>query len=104
MHWLFAALLWLAFAGGASAVELGDPEAGLAYARQNCSECHAVEPEEYEGPYSDIPGFEEEANTPGISELALVSFFQTPHPSMPDFMVPSADIRNLIAYILSLKD
>ena len=39
-----------------------------------------------------------------MSELALVSFFQTPHEVMPNFVVPAADQRNLIAYILSLRN
>ncbi len=88
----------------AFATEPGDPERGLAYARIHCSGCHAVERGQYAGIYVEVPSFREIATTPGISELALISFFQTPHPSMPDFMVPSADISDLIAYILSLKD
>lgn len=88
----------------ATAAEIGDPARGLAYARVNCAECHAVEPAEMMGPFLDVPAFREIANTPGISELALISFFQTPHPTMPDLVVPSADISDLVAYLLSLKD
>lgn len=88
----------------AAAVEVGDPSRGLAYARLYCAECHAVEPTEMMGPFYDVPAFREVANTPGISELALISFFQTPHPTMPDLVVPSPDIRDLVAYILSLKN
>jgi mono/diheme cytochrome c family protein len=99
-----AAIILLAASRAAIAVETGDPDRGLAYARNDCAECHAVEPGEREGPYIDVPSFTEIANTPGISELALISFFQTPHPSMPDLIVASADIRDLIAYFLSLKE
>jgi mono/diheme cytochrome c family protein len=76
---------------------------GLDYARVHCAECHGVEPTEMISPFFDVPPFREIANTPGISELALVSFFQTTHPTMPDLIVPHADMRDLIAYILSLK-
>lgn len=97
--------LLLSFAAPpALAAELGDAARGLAYARLNCSECHAVEPPWSAGPFEDVPPFREIANTPGISELALISFFQTPHPTMPDFQVPGADVRDLVAYFQSLKD
>ena len=88
----------------ALAVELGDAARGLDYARLNCSECHAVEPPWDSGPFEEVPPFREIANTPGISELALISFFQTPHPTMPDFQVPSAAVRDLVAYFATLKD
>ena len=104
MRWLAAVPLLLVAAPTAQAVELGDPARGLAYARVNCAECHAVEPTEIVGPFEEVPTFREIANTPGISELALVSFFQTPHPTMPDIVVPSADIRDLIAYFATLRN
>jgi mono/diheme cytochrome c family protein len=101
---LAAVLLTTAAVVPAGAVELGDPAAGLAYARESCAECHAVEPNDLNRPFSDVPAFEEVANVPAMSELALVSFFQTPHEVMPNFVVPPADQRNLIAYILSLRN
>jgi len=100
-----ASSLLVILAGPAAlAVEVGDSTRGLDYARANCAECHAVEPREMIGPFLDVPTFREIANTPGISELALISFFQTPHPTMPDFVVPSADIRDLVAYFKSLRN
>ena len=96
--------LVLSFTGhAAQAVEVGDASRGLAYARVNCAECHGVEPTEAASPFFDVPSFHEIAKTPGITDLALVSFFQTPHPTMPDFVVPSADISDLVAYIGSLR-
>jgi mono/diheme cytochrome c family protein len=99
-----AAILFLLLATAtAQAVELGDAARGLDYARVNCSECHAVEPPWDSGPFEEVPPFREIANTPGISELALISFFQTPHPTMPDFQVPSADVSDLVAYFATLR-
>lgn len=104
LRFVMASLLALLSAGGAMAVEIGDARRGLNYARINCSECHAVEPGEMLSPFSDVPAFREIANNPGLSELALISFFQTTHPTMPDIVVPSADVRDLVAYFKSLKD
>jgi len=98
------AMIVLVLAGpGARAAEIGDATRGLDYARVYCAECHGVEPGEMISPFSDVPAFREIANTPGISELALFSFFQTTHPTMPDLMVPSADVQDLIAYFATLR-
>jgi mono/diheme cytochrome c family protein len=96
--------LFLGSAAAAGAAEIGDPARGLAYARIYCAECHAVAAEDGSSPYLDVPSFRDIANTPGMTRLALISFFQTPHPTMPDLIVPSADIRDLIAYLSSLRD
>jgi len=99
-----ALLMLIAASPAAHGVETGNPARGLAYARQNCAECHAVEPTDTMGPFSDLPTFREIANTPGMSELALISFFQTPHPTMPDFVVTGGDVQDLIAYLATLKN
>ena len=99
--WLAAVVI--AHAMPALAAEPGSPAAGLDYARENCAECHAVEPGDYDSPDMAAPGFTEIANVDGMSELALISFFQTPHPTMPNFIVESADVASLVAYIRSLK-
>ena len=91
-------------AGGALAQQVGNPAKGLAYAHQACAECHATDLGDMASPVFDVPSFQEIANTAGISEVALISFFQTPHPSMPNLIVPADDARDVIAYILSLKD
>ena len=88
----------------ALAVEGGDPDRGYAYAQQNCADCHAIDRGDYESPWFGAPPFSEVANVPAMSELALFSFFQTPHPTMPNIIVPPDDIRDLIAYIRSLRN
>ena len=104
MRTFFAAVMLALTVQSAAAVEVGDPAAGLAYARENCTDCHAVEPNDFNSPSLEAPGFEEIANVPAMSELALVSFFQTSHELMPNFVVPSEEVGNLVAYILSLKN
>ncbi len=90
--------------GAARAQERGDPERGLAYAEANCSECHEVRRGRYDSPLLESPPFEDIANAVGMSEIALFAFFRTPHPNMPNFVVPPEDIADLTAYLLGMRD
>ena len=98
-----AVVAMLAFPGLAGAVELGDVEKGQAYARAHCSECHEVEPIESFSPNPDAPSFQEVADSPGMNARALAVWLQSSHPTMPNLIIPQADMDNVIAYILSLK-
>jgi len=97
-----AAILLSLSAGAALGQAVGDPAAGYAYAVDFCADCHGVEPREAASPEFLAPSFQMLANNPEISELALTAFFQTPHPSMPNFIVTGENARDLIAYIDSL--
>ena len=99
----FAVLALIVAPRIAFAVELGDLQQGLAYAKQVCAECHAVEAGDELSPNPDAPSFEEVANTPGMNARALVVWLQTPHPTMPNLMVPPDDTDNVVAYITSLR-
>ncbi|WP_421726617.1 c-type cytochrome [Bauldia sp.] len=103
MRYILAGLFVFATVTTASAVELGDAERGYAFAEENCADCHAIDRGDYASPYFGAPPFSEVANVPGMSELALVSFFQTPHPTMPNFIVPADTVRDLVVYIRSLR-
>lgn len=87
----------------ALAQELGDPARGLTYAESNCTECHAVQKDDEASPRFDAPTFLAVANTPGMTERALGVWFQSSHPTMPQFVLPREDLDNVIAYIMSLK-
>lgn len=98
------ALVVASLAGPAAhAVEVGDPAAGHAIARETCAECHAVEPGAVARLYADVPSFQEVASLPEMSGLALTAFLQTSHESMPDFILSPAERDDLVAYILSLR-
>lgn len=99
-----SAAVFAAFAGGALAQDRGDPARGYAYASRNCTECHEIEAGHYDSPRLEAPPFEDIANARGMSEIALFPFFQTAHVSMPLFVVAPDDIRDLTAYILSLRE
>jgi mono/diheme cytochrome c family protein len=103
---ILAALAVLAAPGAAQAQaqQIGDAEAGLAYARAHCAECHGVERTKDDfSPNPDAPDFSVIANTPGMTERALVVWMQTSHPTMPNLIVPQEARDDVIAYILSLK-
>ena len=98
----FTAAVLLALTGGAQAQE-GDVQAGAAYAKEVCATCHAVLPNEQISPLIQAPTFQSVADTPGMTELALTVWLQSSHPTMPNIMLEPDDMRNVIAYIRSLK-
>jgi len=95
--------LILLFAVPAAAQENGDPRAGAAYAQQYCAKCHAIADEKASSEHT-APRFKDVANTSGMTATALTVWLQTSHPTMPNIIVAPNDMRNVIAYILSLKN
>lgn len=101
----FLSIFLFTVAGSATAwAEPGATQRGLAYAKNNCAECHAVEKENGFSPEPSAPTFDAIANTPGVSWIALTAWLQTSHETMPDFIIPPHDREDIIAYILSLKE
>jgi mono/diheme cytochrome c family protein len=86
-----------------NAQEPGDPRAGLAFARQNCAECHAITDSENKSLNPDAPTFVSVAKTTGVTGRALAVWLQTSHPTMPNFILAQEDRDNVVAYIMSLK-
>jgi mono/diheme cytochrome c family protein len=91
----------LAAAAGARADELGKSQAGFVYAKQFCSKCHGISGEK--SPLPQAPRFKKVAEQSGITATALTVWLQTSHPTMPNIILQPQDMRNVIAYILSLK-
>lgn len=81
---------------------LGDVGRGNAIASRLCAECHGVQLGQ-SSPRPESPTFERIAATPGMTDLAIKVWLQTPHPTMPNLMLPAADRDDLAAYITSLK-
>ena len=84
--------------------DTGDPRKGFAYAEQFCSGCHNILRTDAASPNKQAPAFKEIANTPGMSITALTVWSRTSHSTMPNLVIDSADMDNLVAYILSLRD
>ncbi len=89
---------------GAAWAQDADVAAGKAYAEQICAACHAVQPGERDSPLFEAPPFQDVAETPGMTELALSVWLQSSHPTMPNIILEPDDMRNVVAYIRSLED
>jgi mono/diheme cytochrome c family protein len=87
---------------GALAQE-ADIKAGAVYAGKVCAACHAVLANEQISPLPQAPNFQSVADTPGMTELALTVWLQSSHPTMPNIILEQDDLRNVVAYIRSLK-
>jgi mono/diheme cytochrome c family protein len=86
---------------GSSAEEPADPQAGFEYAQTYCATCHGISEEK--SPLPQAPRFRHVADTTGMTATALQVWMQTSHPTMPNIIVAPSDMRNVIAYIPSLK-
>lgn len=82
---------------------IGDIEAGHEIAREACSDCHAVERDESISPIRGATPFQIVAETLGMNERALVAWMTTSHPSMPNLMLESGELKDVVAYIVSLE-
>jgi len=94
----------LAAVTAVQAQNIGDIRQGRQFARDACASCHAVRARQTQSPLATAPSFGEIANTPGMTEAAL-NFWLTAqvHPAMPLFMLSSQQVRDVSAYILSLR-
>jgi mono/diheme cytochrome c family protein len=82
----------------------GDIAAGHSFAREACSACHVVDAEERPPRRIFIgPAFRSIANTPGMTVTALRVFLTTSHPKVPNPIIMSEQMADVIAYILSLR-
>ncbi|MEZ6023007.1 MAG: hypothetical protein R3C16_06255 [Hyphomonadaceae bacterium] len=63
-----------------------------------------MEANENVSPVYGAPAFEDVANTPGMTPLALHVWLNSPHPNMPNRIIPPERIDDIAAYIATLKD
>ncbi len=87
----------------ADAQDIGQPQKGGELAEQLCAECHAVRRDQGASPNPSAPPFAAIAAVPGMSSTALSAALQTSHRTMPNVILDSHQITNIIAYILSLR-
>ena len=98
-----AALLITVTAGLVQAQDVSERLKGASFAQQICTECHAVEAGQARSPNGQAPTFETVAKTPGMTAIALTAILRTSHRTMPNIMLADDDLRNVIAYIMTLK-
>ena len=103
--WLVSigALAWSLVCAQAWAQDVGHSAAGLALARQICSECHDIEKTPVRAPNPVAPGFETIANVPGMTGAALSAAMHRSHVTMPNVILNADELSNIVAYILSLR-
>ena len=79
-----------------------DIEAGKKIAQTWCAGCHQVGPVPQRA-NDVVPPFAAVAASKGMTTTALAVFLSTPHTSMPDYSLSRQQIRDVSAYIMSLK-
>lgn len=80
-----------------------DPRAGLRIAREFCASCHAVEAGEDRSPRPQAPPFDRIARVPRMTTAALTVALRTFHETMPNIMLGDRELRDVTAYITSLR-
>ncbi len=94
---------FLAASGTAfAAASPGNPATGKMLAEQWCASCHLVSPEQ-KSATTEAPPFQGIAGRSPSELEKLPTFLAAPHPPMPAINLSSAEIRDLVAYITSLK-
>jgi mono/diheme cytochrome c family protein len=80
-----------------------DPQRGHELAQKACAGCHLVAPNSAVATNPDVPSFASIARRKGNTAERLVGRIIVPHPAMPDTHLTVAELRDIVAYILSLK-
>lgn len=106
-------VVWAAILGGALGMapaaaqprlNTGNAEKGERIAQRLCATCHSLSPEtKGAAANTDILSFPAIARQSKVTGEYLAGRIIIPHPAMPDIALDIAEIRDVIAYILSLK-
>jgi mono/diheme cytochrome c family protein len=80
-----------------------DVAAGEHIAKTWCAGCHVVGSEVHKPANDAIPSFSSVAKMDSTTATSLEVFLTTPHGRMPDYSLSRNEIRNVSAYILSLR-
>lgn len=89
-----------------------EAERGRYVAVKWCAECHRVGPDEPSGmrpghvlpPPAGVPSFMAIVARPRVTAGWLYRFFDEPHLPMPGYRLSEDERRDLIAYMLSLRE
>jgi mono/diheme cytochrome c family protein len=80
-----------------------DPTRGYQLAQRLCATCHAIEVSSTATVNPDVPSLPAIARQPNVTAEQLAGRIIVPHPEMPNTSLTVAEMRDVIAYILSLK-
>lgn len=98
-----ASVLLAALSSSIPARAQTDSSPGQNLATEVCSECHGVELGNLRSPNPNAPSFQELANTPGMNDMTIRVWLQSPHRSMPLLVLDETEIDDVSDYIMSLK-
>jgi mono/diheme cytochrome c family protein len=98
-----AACITLAVGSAAAQSVSGDAQRGRELAERVCSNCHNVRSGPPATLSTDVASFQSIANRPGVTAEMLAGRIIVPHPAMPGVQLSVRELRDVIAYILSLK-
>jgi mono/diheme cytochrome c family protein len=101
---LSGVLAWLTMPSPSHAQDVGDVAKGRDYAARVCAQCHAITADTGRSPQPRVATFPTIANTPGMTAQALSIWLTTSHPTMPNLIIELEDRRNVVAYIVSLRE
>jgi mono/diheme cytochrome c family protein len=80
-------------------------ERGKEIAERACSGCHVIDSEKgattFQG--TEVPSFRAIAALPDRTAGRLETFVMVPHRSMPAIPLELSEVRDVVAYVLSLK-
>jgi len=88
---------------GYAQVGAADARRGQQLATRLCSGCHIVTAGSTATANADIPTFPAIADRPDTTPERLAGRIIIPHPPMPTTQLTVAEMRDVIAYIMSLK-
>lgn len=98
------AFCWITLAGPAAAqMSTADTKRGRELAERLCSGCHIVAPNSAKTANPDVPSFSAVARRPGATAERLAGRIIVPHPAMPNTQLTVAEMRDIVAYILTLR-
>ncbi|HRN88641.1 cytochrome c [Hyphomicrobium sp.] len=98
-----ALLLGSALAAGPASTPKPDPENGRSVAERLCVGCHLIEQKSAGALPADVPSFAAIANKDGQTMEAIAGRIVIPHPPMPAIALSREEIRNVVAYIMTLR-
>jgi mono/diheme cytochrome c family protein len=97
---------WSICAATSASAQVGvaDPARGHELSQRVCSGCHIISPGSATTANADIPPFATIARRSDMTAERLAGRIIIPHPAMPIMQLTVAEMRDIIAYIMSLKN
>jgi len=96
-------MLLVVVAAAADAQPGPNPRRGHELAARVCRACHVIDRETSGPTQADVPSFVVIASRPRVSAEYVAARIMHPHPQMPGIPLTTQEIRDLAAYIVTLK-